>query len=354
MSETWITHTPKQRHLRIWFAVTSSICLTFTACVSWVDPQSSTVLCLAFVLLISMCGGLLLRARFRYNNDQIQCRYFRNIERKWEDVQAWSLLGGPRLNLYIRFADGVTIGSNQWISNTEEILELIPILTDKAGEPRIGKDSVLPWPYKTLLKFTSNASGSRFMDDEVKYAIPASSIGDTDLHAIAQTNRTAAKEIARLEALLGRGEETPEEFCTLCQLLHDVGEKANSEYLLRRNLDEDDPSCELYLQLFGNEKPDEFHAAIEVFKTQFNISLTFVEKNDFLNLTFKTDGGPPRSDVFSLLTRPCEIRFGFTRQDRIECDITLFDPARIEFHADECMLLNFANGVWKIANPLET
>jgi len=74
--------------------------------------------------------------------------------------------------------------------------------------------------------------------------------------------------------------------------------------------DEDDPSHDLYFKLSGNDKPDEFDAAIESFKSQFNISLTFVEKNDFLDVTFDSDGGPPRSDDFSLLTRPCEVRFG--------------------------------------------
>lgn len=191
------------------------------------------------------------------------------------------------------------------------------------------------------------------MDDDHKYAIPAANIGDTDLDAIARTNPNAAKEIARLENLMGRGEETPEEFCTLCQLLHDVGETANSEYLLRRNLDEDDPTHGLYFKLFGNRIPDEFDAAIESFKSQFNISLSFVEKNDFLDTTFNSDGGPPRSDMFALLGNPCEIRFGYTRPDRIECDIALLDPLRTVFNADECLFVFFLNGVWELVDPLD-
>ena len=183
------------------------------------------------------------------------------------------------------------------------------------------------------------------------HGIPAAHIADVDLDAIA--DRAAADELARLGGLMGRGEETPEDFCRLCQLLHDVGETAKSEYLLRRNLAEDDPSHDLYFKLFGTDKPDEFDAAIEAFKSQLNIPLTFVEKNDFLDFTFHSDTGPPRSDDFSLLMRPCEIRFGYIEQDKIECDITSLDPGRTVFNADECLLMFFVNGVWGIADPLD-
>ena len=191
------------------------------------------------------------------------------------------------------------------------------------------------------------------MDDDHKYAIPAASIGDIDLDAVAQNNPTAAKEIARLKDLMGRGEETPEEFCILCELLYDVGETANSEYLLRRNLDEDDPSHDLYFKLFGNDKPDEFDNAIESFKSQFNVSLTFVEKNDFLDTTFNSSDGPPRSDIFELLSNPCEIRFGFTRQDKIECDITKLNSRRDAHRIGESLFMFFVNGVWEIADPTD-
>ena len=181
--------------------------------------------------------------------------------------------------------------------------------------------------------------------------MPAAHIANVDLDAIA--DRAAAQELARLGDLLGRGEETPEEFCRLCQLLHDVGETTKSEHLLRRNLDDDDRSHDLYFKLFGNDKPEQFEAAIESFKSQFNISLTFIEENDFLDLTFHSDNGPPRSDDYSLLTRQCAVRFGYIEQDKIECDITLLELGRTVFHADECLLLFFVNGVWEIAASLD-
>ena len=190
------------------------------------------------------------------------------------------------------------------------------------------------------------------MDDENKYAIPAANIGDTDLVTLARTNPDEAKEIARLEALMNRGEESDEEFLRLCQLLFDVGSTAASEYLLRRNLD----GCEgraLYTRLFGTTKPEEFDAAIEAFQSQFDLPLEFVAQSGFLVSRFHSSGGPPRSDAFALLSKPCEIKIGYVEQDKVEADVTLLDPGRDVFHADECMLMFFVNGVWEIADPMD-
>src|SRR5262245_58399644 len=113
------------------------------------------------------------------------------------------------------------------------------------------------------------------MDHDDRFAIPAANIGDTDLVALAQTNPAAAKEIARLEGLMNRGEETNEEFLHLCRLLFDVGSVAASEILLRRNLDYYEGHA-LYVRLHGTAKQEEFAAAIEAFKSQFDVDLVLV------------------------------------------------------------------------------
>lgn len=190
------------------------------------------------------------------------------------------------------------------------------------------------------------------MDDEHGYAIPAANIGDTDLIALSQTKPDAAKEIARLEDLMNRGEETKEEFRRLCQLLHDVGSVAAAEILLRRNLDHYEGGA-LYTRLFGTAKQVEFNAAIEAFTSQFALELVLVTQNDFLVSTFHADAGRSRSDAFALFSRPCEIKFGYIEQAKIEADITLRDPGRDVFDADECLLMFFVNGVWKIADPMD-
>ena len=187
------------------------------------------------------------------------------------------------------------------------------------------------------------------MEHNGRRAIPAANIGDTDLVTLAQTNAAAAKEIARLERLMNGGEETKEEFLRLCQLLFDVGSVAASEYLLRRNVDCDDGHA-LYVRLFGTVRQEAFDAAIEAFKSQFDVELELTAEKEFLVSSFQSYGGPSRSDAFALLSRPCEITFGYIEQDKIEADVNLLDPGRDVFHADECMLLFFANGVWECAD----
>ncbi|MCE9547170.1 MAG: hypothetical protein K8T25_16980 [Planctomycetia bacterium] len=188
-------------------------------------------------------------------------------------------------------------------------------------------------------------------DDEHEYGIPAANIGDIDLEVLAQTDPESAREIARLDALMNLGEESKEEFRRLCKLLFDAGSVAAAEILLRRNLDYYEGEA-LYLQLFGSTKEDEFVFAMEAFKSQFEIDLVLEKENQFLVSTYHSGGGPPRWDDFRLLSQPCEIKFGYFEQDKIEADITLLDPGRDIFRADECLLLFFVNGVWEIGDPM--
>lgn len=187
------------------------------------------------------------------------------------------------------------------------------------------------------------------MHEEEEGVIPAANIGDTDLDAVARTNPAAAREIARLEKLMHQGEETKEEFLRLCQLLFDVGSVVAAELLLRRNCDYYEGHT-LYFKLFGTEKSEEFAAAVEAFKSQFDLELDRVAQPDFLVTKFRSKGGPPRFDSFALLSRPCELSIKYVEQDLIEADICLDDPGRRVFDADECMVLEFVNGVWELAD----
>lgn len=189
------------------------------------------------------------------------------------------------------------------------------------------------------------------MDDDDASAIPAANIGDTELTALAQSDPAVAEEIARLEDLMNRGEETKQEFLQLCELLFAVGSTAASEYLLRRNLNYYEGHA-LYVRLFGTARQEEYEAAIEAFKVQFDLKLVLFAENDFLVSTFRSGGGPARSDVFALFSRPCEIKFGYIEQEKIEADVVLLEPGRESFDVDECMLLFFVNGVWELSNPM--
>lgn len=186
------------------------------------------------------------------------------------------------------------------------------------------------------------------MDEQSDHGIPAANIGDTDLGEVARSNPVAANEIARLRDLMYHGEETAEEFLRLCQLLFDVGSVPAAEILLRRNLDYYH-GYELYLQLFGTEKQEEYDFALAAFVAQFDLELSLISRSSFLVSRFRTSGGPARWDAFQLLSKPCEITFGYFEQEKVEADVTLIDPTREVFDADECMLMYFIDGVWEIA-----
>jgi hypothetical protein len=190
------------------------------------------------------------------------------------------------------------------------------------------------------------------MENEPNYSIPAANIGNIDLIALARVNPEGAKEITRLRDLMDRGGETKEDFLRLCRMLFDVGSITASEYLLRRNLDFYDGQ-RLYVQLFGTTKQDEFDAAIEAFKVQFDLDVTPLAQKAFLIATFHCLEGPPRSDAFTLLSRSCDIKFGYIDQNKIEVDIWLHDPDRDALQADECLRMFYVNGIWEIADPME-
>lgn len=183
-------------------------------------------------------------------------------------------------------------------------------------------------------------------------AIPAANIGNVDLVAIAEKHPVAAKEISRLATLMYRGDETPDEFRRLCELLFEVGATVDSEYLLRRNVS-DAVDEALYAELFGTSKREDFDAAVAAFRCQFEIELSLVQEHDFLVCKFRSVGCRRRDDAFRLLSCPCEVEIGFIERDRIEAEIVLDEPGRTVFNQDECLSLNFISGVWEIVEPID-
>ena len=183
-------------------------------------------------------------------------------------------------------------------------------------------------------------------------AIPAANIGNVDLGALAEKHPIAAKEIARLASLMYRGDETPDEFRRLCQMLFEVGATADSEYLLRRNVSDANDAA-LYAKLFGTTKQGDFDTAVAAFECQFEIELSLVEQHDFLVCKYHSNGCPPRDDAFRLLSRPCEVEIAYIERDQIEAEIVIDEPSRTVFDLGECLSLSFINGVWEIVDPID-
>ena len=170
------------------------------------------------------------------------------------------------------------------------------------------------------------------MDDEYiipdEAKIPAANIADVDLSDMAEHALEVAAEITRLGDLLRLGDETPEEFRRLCQLLFDQGKVAKAEYLLRRNLEEGDENHALYLRLFGRAKEEEFLRAIENFQTAFNAKLRHKESYGFLYRAYGPELCSVEEAPFPVFAEACEVRFDYSEEDAITAEVESLESGR--------------------------
>lgn len=156
--------------------------------------------------------------------------------------------------------------------------------------------------------------------DEAK--IPAANIYDIDLSDVSEQAPEVASEIIRLGELLRLGDETPEEFRLLCQLLFDYGKVSEAEHLLRANLEEGDENHALYLRLFGKAKEEEFLRAIEDFQTAFNTKIHHKESFGFLHTVYELDPLPVEEAPFPLFAEEsCEVLFDYNEKDAITAHV---------------------------------
>ncbi len=183
------------------------------------------------------------------------------------------------------------------------------------------------------------------MEHEEEYKIPAASIGDIDLDAIAKSNLDMAKEIARIDELMNQGKESKEEFLDLCRLLFEAGSVEDSEYLLRRNLEYYNGES-LYAKLFGTKKHDEYSDAIAMLESQFETKLALVEETDYLISKFHSNGSSLKDDRFHMLSYPCEIIIEYAKKDIIEADIGYREPFQETCDPQDYLLLSFINETW--------
>jgi hypothetical protein len=184
--------------------------------------------------------------------------------------------------------------------------------------------------------------------------IPAASIGETDLAVVALRFPEAAREIARLEDLMHRGEETKAEFHRLCELLHEVGGTKDAEYLLRRNLEYYEGQ-ELYRRLFGTAIPDNFARAVARFGEEFGLALTMHKERGFLDQEYRSDPLDHETARFNILDDPCVIRFSYSHRDFVVADVA--DAAANEAEAVNYYDLNtnvffrWQAGRWLLMDP---
>lgn len=169
------------------------------------------------------------------------------------------------------------------------------------------------------------------------YAIPAASIANINIGAIESRSRKAACEIRRLGNLMEKGEDTKEDLGQLIQLLFEMDEKTEAEYLLRRNLEIGEESHTLYLKLFGKQKIKLFREAIAGFATQFHTELAIREESDFLDETYLL---PPYQTIPPLPSGPCEVRFDFSERDFVSSDVC-------QLEGNEYVVLKWVEDQWR-------
>jgi len=125
--------------LSIGFCVAAGIVLPLVNAPIWVMSL--------FAILATLAIGsaiVVARARVRYNDYEIESRYFRHIRRKWDDAKGWSRLG-ENGTLFIGFKDGTVIGSDGSALSDDDVDQLIEVLRRKLGDPRTGDDTIMPW-----------------------------------------------------------------------------------------------------------------------------------------------------------------------------------------------------------------
>lgn len=185
------------------------------------------------------------------------------------------------------------------------------------------------------------------MDDECNIPdeakIPAATIADMDLSDIAKQAPEVAAEITRLGDLLHRGEETPEEFRLLCQILFEQGKVSKAEYLLRRNLEEGDENHALYLRLFGRVKEQEFSRAIQDFQTAFKANLHHKESYSFLHSVYELEPFSLEEAPFPVFAEACEVGFYYSEQDAVTAEVDGLE-------SDRYVTLNWFGDKWIVTD----
>lgn len=159
------------------------------------------------------------------------------------------------------------------------------------------------------------------------YKILGASIDQVDLDKMNKIHSEATREIVRLGELLNNGKEIEDDILRLGRLLFEVGEIKESEYLLRRNIgEENDDAHQLYLSLHGRAAEQRFMQSVNLFISQFGVTLSEEQKKDYLCHTYqaipKNTVREVDKTVGKILSGPCEVDFSYADRDEITASVT--------------------------------
>ena len=157
--------------------------------------------------------------------------------------------------------------------------------------------------------------------------IPAASVSATIIDRIRGVNANAASEIERIARLMRQGDETEAEFCKLCGLLFNYGEKEKAEELLLPNATEGDRLHSLYRHFFGGTAEATFDAAIHTFSKQFGVTLVRLRSHRLLSAVYSCsliDGAAAVDQTIRpLCLRGCEVQITYEFGSSIVADVYL-------------------------------
>jgi hypothetical protein len=207
------------------------------------------------------------------------------------------------------------------------------------------RDLVVPWR-QSPEPFASAQSLEAADHPMVTVVMPS-----LDRAVIEKAPPATRKAFRNFENGWSRGQGTRRDFYRLVRLLHRTGCSSEAEYFLRSNLlfskddglslSVDDAGLDLYEELFGTARQEEFAAAIAAFAVQFAAPLTRGAGGGFL-VGYQTVPRAGCLTKYRMRNKRCAVHFEYGHRDYIEAE---FWSLKSE---DQLLFLRWVKGVWEI------
>jgi hypothetical protein len=171
------------------------------------------------------------------------------------------------------------------------------------------------------------------------------------LEALEASRPAVYAEFQPFQELWSRDRVTQDHFHAFVRLMHRTGDIAEAEHFLCSNLlvsaDDglswflDDAGLNLYTELFGTAKREEFAAAVAAFEVQFSARLTKGAGGGFM-VEFETRPRAAALGPYLLRGEPCAVRFEYESKDSIEAQLWNLKSE------DQLLFLRWVKGIWEI------
>jgi hypothetical protein len=172
-----------------------------------------------------------------------------------------------------------------------------------------------------------------------------------DLAAVRAVSPAALAAVQQFERAWSQNQGTRADLFDLVRLLHRAGCSTEAEYLLRsnllvseedgRSLSVDDAGLDLYTELFGTARREEFAAAIGAFALQFPAPLTDGAGGGFF-VGYYTTARSACLAKYRMQHEPCYVRFEHDHRTNLDAWLECLTAE------DQLLALRWTNRVWEI------